>query len=142
MSLAIIVRSGVILIGLGTPFLHWGPFLIVHLGANVALALRPRVYLWWLLGVWTVGPLVVVASFLLQTAFPGGFPPVEIWLTTLFRNTIRPDDWSGVEELIFWLISLGSFVGTAAGLGFALIWRNRKMKAQAVVPRETTSPSR
>ena len=121
-SLAIIGLSGLFLIQSDAPFLGWGPFLIVHLGANIALALRPRVYLWWLLGVWTVGPLVFLgAMVLIAILHPGGWPPLETFLMTLFTHVGH--DWQGAPQAIFWLFSLCSFTGSAGGLGFALIWR-------------------
>lgn len=122
-SLAIIGWSGAIMAGWPVPFLEWGPFLIVHAAGNIALAVRPRVYLWWILGVWTVGPLAIGAMFLLQGAHPGGFAPLEVLLTVLVAE--GGSDLGGLAPIFFWLISLGSFTGTVAGLGFALLWRRR-----------------
>lgn len=128
-SLWIITWSGTVLRSLSSPFVEWGPFLIVHAVGNIALALRPRIYLWWMLGVWTVGSLGVL--LLLQPTRPGWFPPPEVLLTTLVGNAGGSGALTAAAEVIFWLISLASFAGTAAGLGFAMAWRRRRLDKEA-----------
>lgn len=123
-SLCILWVAGGFLIANKTPFLQWGPFLLVHLLANIALGVRPRVYLWWILGVWTVGPLAMGAFVLFNLTHPGGFELINGLLTALV-GPMGARDYQSIVPGVFWLISLDVFIGTAAGAGFARLWMRR-----------------
>ncbi len=130
-SLLVIGGSGAVLVGAKSPFLVWGPFLIVHLAGNIALATRPRVYLCWIIGVWVAGPLALGLLVLYGVTFPHDRAPVELLLRTFIEDTGGSNDWPGAIRGIFWLFSLAAFVGTAAGLGLALMWRRRRLEAES-----------
>ena len=102
-------------------FLSCGVFLTVHLVANFLLMLRPRVYLAWVTGVWSVG---LIAGAILWVSPEMRLPVIRKLLATLTGGDARDVVTLLIRKTI-WAWSLASMIGTAAGACMARVWIRR-----------------